>query len=250
MLISILKANSLKVDSENTTFTLVKWWVESQDGWTKDQKQEAFNKIHTSDALRYHCMKPLFLASYATRIPWVEASGHGLSIIQQAVRESSRSPLSDNKPDLPKSRATGNKNYKMNIELGREQLVADDIDIFCFTGIIEGFPVLARVSKTKALGVETSTFGLFVAWYGGSGLPWTTRERRAPGLMITANVRLTPDPKGKGQINLFSNTTLEENYYLGIFGISRQPWDEVVCEGSPYFTNGIMKMEFTVTVRQ
>lgn len=249
MLISIIRSNRLVIDSENTTFTLVRWWIEGQDGWTKEQKEEAFKKVHDSRALRYHRMDPLYLASYAIRNPWVESSGHGLSILQQALLETSRDRISSHKSDLRKSRATGMKSYTMTIQVDRRQLTSGTTDVPCFLGMVQGYPILAYIQRKEKEGDNADTFGLFIGWYGGSELNQAYRARRPPAVKVRVDVKLTPDYQRKGRFVLLYSSTLEENYYFGSVDLFHAPWEEVVSQGSPYFTTaGLMKMDFTLTV--
>ena len=54
---------------ENTTFTLVHYWLESREGWTMGDKHKAFNTILESDVLQFHHMDLDYLAVYAFRTP-------------------------------------------------------------------------------------------------------------------------------------------------------------------------------------
>jgi len=70
-LIAILKSDKLVLDSENTTFTLVHYWLKSREEWTFREKEQAFDQIMKSDVLRFHHMDPHYLTAFAIVSPWV-----------------------------------------------------------------------------------------------------------------------------------------------------------------------------------
>lgn len=63
-LVRILRSDNLAMESENTTLTLVLWWVEGQPGWSLERKQEAVDKVLENGVLRAYWMDPMYLAVY------------------------------------------------------------------------------------------------------------------------------------------------------------------------------------------
>jgi len=85
-LLTILKSDELLIDHENTTFTLVDYWLKSRDGWADEEKQAAFDKIIEGDVLRFYHMDTKYLLLYALRNPWMQANRDlSLDILQAAA---------------------------------------------------------------------------------------------------------------------------------------------------------------------
>ena len=104
-LIYLLGSDKLQMYSENTTFTLVHWWLKHREGWTDEDKQAAFNKILESDVLRFHRMDSTYLTVYAMRSPWIRGSGCGFEIMHQAMLTIKGAKIWDG-AKLPSNRAT------------------------------------------------------------------------------------------------------------------------------------------------
>jgi len=73
------------MDHENTTFTLVHYWLKSRNAWKDEEKQAAFDKILESGVLRFYHMDSKYLLLYALRTPWMQANHHLSHDIIQAV---------------------------------------------------------------------------------------------------------------------------------------------------------------------
>ena len=101
----LLKSDKLKMYSENTTFTVVHWWLKHREGWTDEERQGAFNTILESDVFRFHHMDSTYLTVYAMRSPWIKGSGQAFEIMHRAMLRSKGAKVRKGSK-LPSSRAT------------------------------------------------------------------------------------------------------------------------------------------------
>lgn len=285
MLIRILKSDSLVLYSENSTFTFMDWWLCCQEGWSDEQQQEAFIKLLVDDAIRFHCMDPVYLAAYAVRNPWMEKSGEGLAILQHAIlaQEKARHERKEdeeqddedidvsarkNEDNLPTSRALikhddcFNRVYRLSCSISRPlcaTLKGDDECLTCFLGIVQGYPILLDVSRSVEEddhGTKSARFGLYMGWLGGGDLVEPGRGHRA-FVMMGANARVWSSSKiagdGSKWLQLFAMQAMRENFFRGHHLFFKDvAWDAVVADGSPYFgpDDDIMHLDFKLMLKE
>lgn len=238
------------MDSENTPFTLVHWWLDRQSGNLED-KQAIFGKILESEALRFHCMDPIFLAAYVMRSPWVRGLGHQetLWLMQKAVlkRERMREEGEEEaaaRPEIPRSRAltcaaSGHRVYDLQGRVDKRacQLLKDNVKVHCFLGLARGIPITLGLQKRvgggggpgSGGGEGMSTLGLYVGWSSGG------MSRETAGLLpgegkaaLVMRVRFSVLPANKSMG--FNWHAYEEDLTWGCHDLFQQPFHEALVD--------------------
>lgn len=122
--------------------------------------------------------------------------------------------------------------------------------MWCFLGIAHGFPILVRIAHKAKPDGKTPTFGLYRGWYGGYDLKRPRGGvKNVPIGRLDMKVQVISDSQNKGSIPLVSSGIAEENYWVGTSDFLGVPWEEVVTNGSPYFTDEMMQLKFTMSLK-
>jgi hypothetical protein len=235
MLELLLGSEHLMLDYEEDTFALVTAWV---DG--RREREAAFNRLWP--CLRLHHMSPIFLTSVVAEDKM--AAKVGYRRIMNAVAYQSiavclgllaldvvhKGPFAS----LPPSRAPKHPApylFEAHIDL-------EDCKSFKYTemaevmlGVAAGYRVSLEVQKSR----EPATVGLFVAFTPVSSVAGPA----VPGPF--ARVRIKTDEKVTTYDNAFS-----VGLGVGFRDFFQKPWEEVVCDGSPYFPQGRMSVKVAI----
>jgi len=176
-LITLLKNEKLILNSENTAFTLVHLWLESRGGWTVQEKQQAYDEIMDSDALRFHHMDPHYMTAFAFRTPWMLSDKTGrsaamlhlsLMFSQGFVRFQPGVTVSTTRAHHIKDHHPSSSFFRIKItrEMCSSLLVADNNQSICaFMGLVRGIPFFIMIRRNGG-GEEARprAFGLYVGW--------------------------------------------------------------------------------------
>ena len=226
---------------ENTTFTLVHYWLESREGWSLGEKQEAFNMILESDVLRFHHMDMIYLAAYAFRTPWMQGSDQDIAdIVQRAVLMKAGCKRRDGTP-FTTSRSWKTL-YKFHARVPQQMCSAlrDRESIQCFLGLARGLPIYLDIQRLSQDG-GTSNLGLYVGWSSG-GLPM--HGKRSSDMVPDVNIGLilkAAHPRSK--FNRVPPRPFDENLSRG-WPSCISPWEQA----SAFTSNRIVDDNFSVYV--
>ena len=198
VLIRILKSDRLAMYHENTTFTLVHYWLESREGWTIEDKHKAFHTILESDVLRFHHMDMDYLAVYAFRTPWMQGLDRGVSDImlhcavykRMGCRWNQGVKLSDSRSQKGKTC----HDLVANVPWTVCAVLTDGAWASCFIGLVRGLPIYIEIGK-RLHGDGVRNFGVFVGWSSG-GLPISGQYSQgisSPAVNMTMHLKGEPD---------------------------------------------------------
>ena len=242
-LIRLLKSESLVMYHENTTFTLVRFWLYSRQGWTPEDKQEAFDTILDSNALQFHHMDFDYMTVYACRTPWMQGSNMTLDIVQQAMlikngyeRQQAAKELSSNrnKNEMCYQQLEAKVSKDVCISLGKKRR-----KIICFLGLARGLPIYLQIERSGTHG--TNTLGMYIGWSSGSP-QFSGRHSRGmvPSMKMGFDFKATPGLK--------SSTISERSFKEGTgWGWSSfAPWEEISAPTSSRFVDGIMNVHVKI----
>ena len=239
--------------SENTTFTLVHWWLKHREGWTNEEKQAAFNKILESDVLRFHRMGTNYLILYAMRSPWIKGSGQAFDILHQTLLKIEETKVREESSKLPSNRATketdsdGAKWFELEGIISREMCMSlqDNIISYCLMSIVKGFPVMLGVKKS--VGSEgKATLMLYGGWSAGSLSDMRKQGHEVLKTPLTMRIKISV-----GNASYVSRrTSYIENEAFGKPNMFQTPWEEIVKDDSHWFTpQGEMKVKLEVSIK-
>jgi len=233
-----LKNDKLAMSHENTTFTLVHYWLESREGWTTEEKQQAFNSILQSDALRFHHMDFNYLAIFAFRSPWMLRSSQGMDILHRAVLVRAGCEARE-MVEVPLNRSQLKDHHHLEASVPKVVCcgLQDKQDTRCFLGLLRGLPIYLNIGRrVDENGIRT--FGLYVGWSSG-GLPMSGKRSQevAPAVSMGIGVRVAPDHRWES----LQNKPFKEDQAWGWPSFLTR-WEEVTGPTSNRFVDGVMKV--------
>jgi hypothetical protein len=231
MLELLLGSEHLILNHEEDTFALVTAWADGR--WGRNRLWPC---------LRLHHMSPIFLASLLAdnnvsakvgprRITDAVAY-HSISASLRlpGVSVDAASPFASYKP----SRAPENTapyQFEAHIDLADCKALEDLKSSYVMLGVAAGYRVCLHVRKHK----EPATLGMYVGVkaispVAGAAVPGPiARLRIEAGRSLRHYICAMNLTTGKGYHDFFA-----------------KPWEEVVCEGSPYFPEGRMSVKVTI----
>jgi hypothetical protein len=236
MLELALKSDNLLLACEDDTFALITAWA----GGNKTVPGPVYGRLVS--CLRLQHMSPTFLTTvvarskYSTRLkPWqiTDAMAHqgiaaSLNIGGTSLRRTSTSICQTYKPSrAPKDPVA----YLLEAEASLDDCTAlEDGKSFCtMLGVAGGYRLSIGIFKRFAVRV--------VVYLNGPGAPCCDIKGLGP---IT---RLKVCAGGE-EHRLTTLLPVESSHAWDNF--FRKPWEEVVCDGSPYFPQGRMPIKVTI----
>lgn len=262
MLITILKNDKLQMDHENTTFTLIHYWLESHEGWSQQEKQEAFDKILDSDVLRFQHMHAMYLAIYALRTPWLQHHPDlSLEILQYLVLKGSgvRMEMDGGDGQVMKNkrrnRSFGMAIHHFNITATKYkcEFLSDYQTIHSFMGIVSGIPIIFSISRLDVdegdiYGSMNKMVGFYVGWSTGGLKQVVGRkglvEKMAPLLKIGHDITINNDkrmyPYLGDNVNVMEGKEVGEDQR---WGWTVATWDEFMGQYFGEYEGDVMNIQ-------
>ena len=228
---------------ENTTFTLVHYWLESREGWTIDDKHKAFQTILESDVLRFHHMDMEYLAVYAFRTPWMQALDHDIMHRTMLLRFGCGWEAG---VQVSQSRSQKSKTcHELEVKVPRDVCAGlpDKKGMYSFIGVVRGLPIYLDVRKWLSDDDGARTVGIFLGWSSG-GLPMSGKHTQdvSPIMRMRLDIKAEPDVEYK----TVEQRAFDENSAWGWCAFLG-PWDEVFAPASNRFVDGVIKVQVKVT---
>ena len=230
----LLGSEKLQLQLENDSYQLLRSWLSQIDYFGEDDAQEDFDEL--APVLRYHHMTADFLANVVSQCPLMRASPVLQTVLCSAfvqrevpleLLDSSGIPRGSRNRGLPLSQARWEfeANYCLEEITGLE--LSETVGTYF---LVAGY--IARLCFRREGG------GKFGAYLGISQIPEGQAEAPPPGVAVHVRLKL-PAAEHRGTRYL-----TKQEFSAGF----QKPWDEVVRDGSPYFTNGEMKVKVEVSL--